>query len=93
MTRVFISRDMASVALGADEVARAFADAGCEVVRTGSHGLFTIEPLVEVETGDRRTAYGPLTPSDVSAVLDGSHPNHLGDIAALSFFARQQRFT
>jgi formate dehydrogenase iron-sulfur subunit len=93
MTRVFISRDMASVALGADEVARAFADAGCEVVRTGSHGLFAIEPLVEVEAGDHRIAYGPVTPTDVAAVLDGSHPNCLGEIAALPFFARQQRFT
>jgi formate dehydrogenase iron-sulfur subunit len=93
VTRVFISCDMASVALGADEVASAFSDAGCEVVRTGSHGLFDIEPLVEVETGDRRIAYGPVTPADVAAVLDGSHPNRLGEIATLPFFARQQRFT
>ena len=61
MTRVFISRDMASVALGADAVAEAFAQAGCEVVRTGSRGLFAIEPLVEVETGAGRIAYGPAT--------------------------------
>ena len=40
MTRAFVSRDMASVALGADDVARALAAAGCEVIRTGSRGLF-----------------------------------------------------
>lgn len=93
MTRVFISRDMASVALGADDVAHAFAEAGCDVVRSGSRGLFSIEPLVEVETPGGRVGYGSIGPGDVAAVLDGSHPNRLGDIAALPFFARQQRFT
>jgi len=93
MTRVYVSRDMASVALGADAVARAFAEAGCEVVRTGSRGSFAIEPLAEVETDVGRIGYGPITPDDVSAVLDGSHANRLGDLAALPFFAGQQRFT
>jgi len=59
MTRVYISRDMASVALGADEVARAFEAAGCDVVRTGSRGLFSIEPLVEVESDGKRIGFGP----------------------------------
>ncbi len=93
MTRVFISGDMASVALGADAVAAAFAAAGCEVVRTGSRGLFAIEPLVEVDTAAGRAGYGPVTADDVAAVLDGSHPARLGDVATLPFFARQQRFT
>ena len=93
MTRVYVSRDMASVALGADEVARAFADAGCEVVRTGSRGLFSIEPLVEVETDIGRIGYGPVAPDEVAAVLDGSHADRLGDVEALPFFAGQQRFT
>ena len=93
MTRVFVSRDMASVALGADDVARALAAAGCEVIRTGSRGLFAIEPLVEVETAEGRVGFGPVTPEDVSAILAGTHPNRLGDVAALPFFAAQQRFT
>lgn len=93
MTRVYVSRDMASVALGADDVARAFAETGCEVARTGSRGLFSIEPLVEVDTAEGRVGYGPITPGDVSAVLDGTHANRIGDIASLPFFAKQQRFT
>lgn len=93
MTRVFVSRDMASVALGADAVADSFAKAGCEVVRTGSRGLFAIEPLVEVETGDGRVGYGPASPGDVDAILRGTHPHRLGDVGALPFFAAQQRFT
>ncbi|MEG3145779.1 NADH-ubiquinone oxidoreductase-F iron-sulfur binding region domain-containing protein [Sphingomonas sp. RT2P30] len=93
MTRVYVSRDMASVALGADAVAATLAAAGADVVRTGSHGLFRIEPLVEVETAEGRIAYGPVAADEVGAVLDGSHPNQLGRIADLPFFASQQRFT
>ncbi|WP_022682316.1 NADH-ubiquinone oxidoreductase-F iron-sulfur binding region domain-containing protein [Sphingobium bisphenolivorans] len=93
MTRVFISRDMASAALGADDVARAFAEAGCEVVRTGSRGLFSIEPLVEVETEQGRIGFGPIAPRDVAAVLVGSHAQRLGRVEELPFFAGQQRFT
>ena len=93
MTRAYVSRDMASVALGADAVAGALVEAGAEVVRTGSHGLFRIEPLVEVETAEGRIAYGPVAPDEVAAVLDGSHPRRLGRLADLPFFAAQQRFT
>ncbi|MGA2951074.1 MAG: NADH-ubiquinone oxidoreductase-F iron-sulfur binding region domain-containing protein [Caulobacteraceae bacterium] len=93
MSRVFVSRDMASVALGSNEVAAALAQAGAEVIRTGSRGLFRIEPLVEVETQQGRVGYGPVAPDEVEQVLDGTHPNQLGDVGALPFFARQQRFT
>lgn len=93
MTRVYVSKDMASVALGADDVADALARAGAEVVRTGSRGLFRIEPLVEVETDGVRIGYGPVAPDEIAAVLDGSHPHRLGDVGALPFFAGQQRFT
>ncbi|WP_313806758.1 NADH-ubiquinone oxidoreductase-F iron-sulfur binding region domain-containing protein [Sphingobium sp.] len=91
--KAYVSCDAASVALGADAVAEAMAEAGAEVIRTGSRGLFAIEPLVELDTPDGRVGYGPVTVSDVSRVLDGSHPNRLGDVATLPFFARQQRFT
>lgn len=93
MTRVYVSKDMAAVALGADAVAAALAEAGAEVVRTGSRGLFRLEPLVEVETPTGRVGFGPVAAADAVQVLDGSHPARLGDVAALPFFARQQRFT
>src|SRR3546814_13545855 len=83
---------MASVARGADALARALSDMGCEVVRTGSRGLFSIEPLVEVETEDGRIGYGQVQPEDVAAVLNGTHPNRLGRVEELTFFAGQQRF-
>jgi formate dehydrogenase iron-sulfur subunit len=91
--RAFVSADMASVALGTDEVADALIRAGVEVVRTGSRGLFRIEPLVEIEEEGGRIGYGPVTPDEIAAVLDGNHPNRLGEIDSLPFFASQQRFT
>ena len=93
MTRAFVSRDMASVALGADDVAGALAALGIEVVRTGSRGLFRIEPLVELETPEGRIGFGPVAPEEVASIIDGTHPNRLGDVSALPFFARQQRLT
>ncbi len=93
MTRVFVSADMASIALGADGVADALAQAGAEVTRTGSRGLFAIEPLVEVETEAGRIGYGPVTAADAARVLIGDHPRRLGQVEALPFFARQQRLT
>ncbi|WP_375392381.1 NADH-ubiquinone oxidoreductase-F iron-sulfur binding region domain-containing protein [uncultured Sphingomonas sp.] len=93
MTRAFVSGDMASVALGADAVAAALVRAGVQVVRTGSRGLFRIEPLVEIETPEGRIGYGPVAPEEIAAVLDGTHPERLGDVTALPFFAAQQRFT
>lgn len=93
MTRVYVSKDMAAVALGADAVAQALSDAGAQVVRTGSRGLFRLEPLVEVETPEGRVGFGPVAAADAALVLDGSHPARLGDVSAMPFFARQRRLT
>ena len=93
MTRVYVSKDMAAVALGADAVAEALSAAGADVVRTGSRGLFRLEPLVEVETPEGRIGFGPVAAADAALVLDGSHPERLGEVSAMPFFARQQRFT
>ncbi len=41
-----------------------------EIVRTGSRGLYWLEPMVEVETPEGRIAYGPITRADVDALLD-----------------------
>ncbi|MBW8319977.1 MAG: formate dehydrogenase, partial [Rhizobium sp.] len=67
---IFIPRDAASIAVGADKVAAAIereaALRGIEitVVRNGSRGLLWLEPLIEVRTGRGRIAYGPVTVAD-----------------------------
>ena len=49
--RVYVPRDAAALALGADAVASLLSQAGeVELVRTGSRGLFWLEPMVEVAT-------------------------------------------
>ena len=84
--RVFVPADSAALAVGAGRVAKALDDAlaarglATEIVRTGSRGLFWLEPLVEVETPEGRISYGPVTPADVPPLLDagllrgGAHP-------------------
>ncbi len=73
-------------------MARAFAAAGADVVRTGSRGLYWLEPLVEVETAAGRVAYGPVAPSDVSAILAGTAES-LGDIEDHPWLTAQTRLT
>ena len=72
---------------------------GAEIVRTGSRGLFHLEPMVEVEAGGARVAYGPVRAADVpgliaAGLMDGApHPLRLGDPAAIPALARQDRLT
>ena len=84
MNRVYVPKDSTALSLGADEVAAAFAAQGFEVVRTGSRGLFWLEPLVEVDTPSGRFGYGPVGAADVGGLVAagigaaGSHPLAIG---------------
>jgi formate dehydrogenase iron-sulfur subunit len=98
--RVYVPRDAAALGLGADAVASLLRQSGdVEVVRTGSRGLFWLEPMVEVATPQGRTAYGPVTVADISGLLQagmltgGAHPLRLGRPEELPFLARQTRLT
>lgn len=103
--KIFVPRDMAAVAVGADRVAAAIeAEARARnirvsIVRNGSRGLFWLEPLVEVATASGRIGYGPLSEADVPSLFeqrffDGApHPKCLGHVDKIPFLARQARFT
>jgi formate dehydrogenase iron-sulfur subunit len=103
--RVYVSRDAAALALGAEETAaallRAAAAAGesIELVRVGSRGMVWLEPLVEVSVGNERIGYGPVAASEVEALLraglllGGAHPKRLGVVEKLPYLASQQRLT
>jgi formate dehydrogenase iron-sulfur subunit len=105
MTRIFISRDAASLSLGAARIARLIADESVvrglalETVSTGSRGLFWLEPMVEVETPEGRVAYGPVRASDIGNLFDAGfltgaeHPLRLGRLEDQPYLARQQRLT
>jgi formate dehydrogenase iron-sulfur subunit len=102
--RIFIPRDAGAVAVGADETTQALEQAAAQrgvaidIVRTGSRGLYWLEPMIEVATPQRRVAYGPLTPADAASVLEaivtsGPHPLRLGVTEEIPWLKRQTRLT
>jgi formate dehydrogenase iron-sulfur subunit len=105
MILVYLPRDAAALAVGADDVARALVTAArqravsLDIVRTGSRGLYWLEPMLEVATAAGRIAYGPVTARDVETLLDalvadaGPHPLRLGKPDDLPFLKRQTRLT
>jgi formate dehydrogenase iron-sulfur subunit len=101
--RVYIPADSAALSVGADRAARAIAEEaqarGIEValVRTGSRGLFWLEPMVEVDTDKGRFAYGPIVPGDAPSLFQagflagGAHPKALGLVEDIPYLKNQQR--
>ena len=102
---VYVPRDSAALAVGADEVAAAI-QAACEqagvavnLVRNGSRGLFWLEPLVEVSTPAGRIAYGPVAPEDVPSLMQagllqgGAHALRHGVTEQMPYLALQERLT
>jgi formate dehydrogenase iron-sulfur subunit len=102
---VFVPRDSAALAAGADEVAAAItAEAqnrklGIALIRNGSRGLLWLEPMVEVEHQGVRVAYGPVTPEDVKSLFDAdflsgkTHPLFHGATEEIPYFKNQERLT
>ncbi|WP_439104499.1 formate dehydrogenase beta subunit [Celeribacter marinus] len=96
--KIYVPLDSAAVALGADDVAAAITSYAAktgitvEIVRNGSRGMVWLEPLVEIEDAQGRRAFGPLSPSDVPALLEGTLKS-LGRVEDIAFFARQTRMT
>jgi formate dehydrogenase iron-sulfur subunit len=102
--RIFVSCDAGAVAVGADEVALVLGLAAdkrgiaIEIVRTGSRGLYWLEPMVEVATPQGRIAFGPVSEFDAGSVLDaitsgGPHPLRLGLTEEIPWLKRQTRLT
>ncbi|WP_342363272.1 formate dehydrogenase beta subunit [Terrarubrum flagellatum] len=105
VTKIYVPRDMAALAMGADDVAAKIetvaekSGAAIEIVRNGSRGLLWLEPMVEVETGEGRIAYGPVAASDVESLFasdflkGGAHKLRLGKPEEIPWLAKQQRLT
>ena len=97
-----LSMDSASLALGAEDVATELllhlgeTDA---LNRTGSRGLFHMEPMIEVDLPDGRHCFGPIGIQDVQSVVQAisegdpvQHPMALGLVDSLPELASQTRF-
>jgi formate dehydrogenase iron-sulfur subunit len=102
--RIFVPRDAGAIAVGADDVAQALETAAAarglavDLVRTGSRGLYWLEPMVEVATPAGRIAFGPVTATEAASVLeamiaDGPHPLRHGLAEEIPWLKRQTRLT
>ena len=102
---IYIPKDSGALSLGAEKVARAVEaeiaarKIDAKIVRTGSRGMYWLEPMVEVETANGRVAYGPVKARDVASLFDAGmhtgdkHKLSLGDPEQIPFFAKQTRLT
>jgi formate dehydrogenase iron-sulfur subunit len=102
--RLFIPADAGALAVGAEEVASALSAAAArqkvavDIVRTGSRGLYWLEPMVEVQTAAGRVAYGPVAASEAEDLLcailaDGAHALRQGLTEEIPWLKRQTRLT
>ncbi len=104
-TIVYVPRDSAALAAGADRVARRIVEEAAKrgldvhLVRNGSRGLFWLEPMVEVATSVGRVAYGPVAVDDVAALFDAgflsgaAHTLNLGLTDQIPYLKKQERLT
>ena len=102
---VYVPRDSSAVSLGADAVAAAIRNEAAarkldvKIVRNGSRGMFSHEPMVEVATDGARIAYGPVAATDVASLFDanfldgGAHRLRLGVADEIPWLKSQTRLT
>jgi formate dehydrogenase iron-sulfur subunit len=105
MIRIYVPRDSAALAVGADAVARAIAKEAAakkisiQIIRNSSRGMFWLETFVEVETSEGRVGYGPVTEKDVKGLFaSGFHHGNKhklghGLVDALPYLKNQERLT
>jgi formate dehydrogenase iron-sulfur subunit len=103
--KVFVPRDSAAKAVGADDVAKAIvAEAArrnirVQIIRNSSRGMLWLETFVEVQTGQGNIGYGPVEASDVAALFDAgflegrTHALCHGPVEALPYLKNQERLT
>ena len=105
MMAVYVPRDSAALAVGADAVARAIEHEAARrgiairLIRNGSRGLLWLEPLVEVAGARGRIGYGPLEADEVPALFESGfpadidHPKAIGRVDEHPYLRSQQRLT
>jgi formate dehydrogenase iron-sulfur subunit len=106
--RIYIPRDAAAIACGADDVANAIVAAAAkakvkaEVIRNGSRGMLWLEPLMEIEDNGVRYAFGPMNEAEAKKIVSllaksGAakikHALALGPTEDIPFFKKQTRLT
>ena len=81
--KIYVPRDSAALAVGADDVATAIAreakarKISVQIIRNSSRGMAWLETFVEVETPNGRVGYGPVAANDVAGLFAAGF--HEGD--------------
>jgi len=103
--KVYVPRDAAALSVGAEATAQALvAEAQrrgvrLELIRNGSRGLLSFEPLVEVATPAGRVAYGPVSAAAVADLFEAGflhgrpHPLAHGRTEEMGYLKSQERLT
>ena len=101
--RIYLARDFTAQAMGVEKVVNAILDEAkkkhktLDMVRTGSLGMYWLEPMITIEHNGNRIAYGPVTQADVPGLFEadflngGKHALLLGPVDHIDFFKRQER--
>ena len=98
--QVFLSADSFARAHNSESVKSILAEAGFDVVETGSYGAAWLEPLVEFNTDTTgRIGFGPVSESDIRRILGrfsngqdvSDDVSYLGIVADLEFLSIQRR--
>ncbi len=77
MINVYISDDTTALSLFADEIADVISKEAqkrpvdINLTRKGSYGIFSYEPLIEIENKNGRYFIGPVKPGDIEEMFDG----------------------
>ncbi|OYV51417.1 MAG: formate dehydrogenase [Burkholderiales bacterium 21-58-4] len=103
--KVFVPKDTAAIAVGANAVAQAIGQEAArrvlavELVRNGSRGLLWLETMVEIQTPQGRFAYGPVQAEDVAGLFDAgwlqghTHALAHGLTEEIPYLKNQERLT
>ena len=90
-TRLYISNDTSSRAVGARRLADAWSDRPeIQLIRTSSRGAFFLEPMVERDTPNGREAWFNVSPNDLPRIVGGVGGT---PVAGIPFLQQQTRFT
>jgi formate dehydrogenase iron-sulfur subunit len=104
-TKIYVPRDSAAKAVGADEVAVAIAaeaakrNISVQIIRNSSRGMAWLETFVEVDTPKGRVGYGPVEAADVTSLFAAgfhegkTHKLGHGLVEALPYLKNQERLT
>ena len=98
--KVYVPGDSASRSVGSDRIVDAIRARRPDltILRPGSRGLYGLEPLIEIDYGNGRIGYGPLSVSEAEDIIQSDQPledheKYLGLIENHELIAQQTRLT